>query len=131
MDLGDLRNLITMLLHNEELITGSDATEKEVLDAGKRIIVKKGREYLVFRMEDIAYFYIENGLSYLIERKTNYKYIMARPLRNIELMVNPVCFFRVTKKYLVNINAVVKFRPVKGGKLELQLSPDPEEAIVI
>ena len=130
MEVGHLRNLRTMLLHNES-ISGSDATEKEVLDAGKRIIVKKGREYLVFRMEDIAYFYIENGLSYLIERKTNYKYIMARPLRNIELMVNPVCFFRVTKKYLVNINAVVKFRPVKGGKLELQLSPDPEEAIVI
>ena len=129
--MGNSRNLRTMLLHNEASITGSDAIDKEVLDAGKRLIVKKGREYLVFRMEDIAYFYIENGISYLIERKTNYKYMMARPLRNIEVMLSPVFFFRVTKKYLVHINAVVKFRPMKGGKLELLLSPDPEEKIVI
>jgi DNA-binding LytR/AlgR family response regulator len=56
---------------------------------------------------------------------------MAKPLRNIELSVNPKCFFRATKKYLVNINAVVKFRPARKGKLEVQLDPDPKETIVI
>ena len=100
-------------------------------DASKRILVRKGREFLVIRYEDVAYFFIENGVSYLIEAKSHYKYIMAQPLRNIELAVNPKSFFRATKKYLVNINAVVKFRPVKKGKLEVQLCPDPKEAVII
>ncbi len=120
-----------MLLNEDLIIGGNDDPSREVLDAGKRILVKKGREYLVIRFEDVAYFFIENGISYLIEAKSQYKYIMARPLRNIELAVNPKYFFRATKKYLVNINAVVKFRPAKKGKLEVMLSPDPRETIVI
>jgi two-component system LytT family response regulator len=111
------------MLLNEELIIGENA--------GKRILVKKGREFMAIRLEDVAYFYIENGVSYVIEAKSQYKYIMAKPLRNIELAVNPKCFFRATKKYLVNINAVVKFRPARKGKLEVQLDPDPKETIVI
>ena len=120
-----------MLLNEELLVGGDGAGAREVMDAGKRILVRKGREYLVIRCEDVAYFYIDNGISYLIEAKTHYKYMMARPLRNIELAVNPKCFFRATKKYLVNINAVVKFRSAKKGKLEVQLDPDPKETIVI
>jgi len=111
------------MLLNEELMVG--------VNAGKRVLVKKGREYVAIRLEDVAYFYIENGVSFVIEAKTQYKYIMARPLRNIELAVSPKNFFRATKKYLVNINAVVKFRPVKKGKLEVQLDPDPKETIII
>ena len=120
------------MLFNEELLVGGDgARARGIMDAGKRILVRKGREYLVIRCEDVAYFYIDNGISYLIEAKTHYKYMMARPLRNIELAVNPKCFFRATKKYLVNINAVVKFRPAKKGKLEVQLNPDPKEPVII
>jgi len=121
----------TMLLNKELIFMEDEPVTRDVVDAGKRLIVRKGREYLVIRCEDVAYFYIDNGISYLIEAKTHYKYMMARPLRNIELAVDPRCFFRATKKYLVNINAVVKFRPAKKGKLEVQLEPDPKETIII
>ncbi|HWK07099.1 MAG TPA: LytTR family DNA-binding domain-containing protein [Puia sp.] len=104
---------------------------QETITSGKRVVARKGREFLVFRVEDIAYFYIENGVSYLIERKSDYKYIADKPLRDIESMIHSSSFFRVTKKYLIHINAVVKFRPVRGGKLELVLSPDPREPIIV
>jgi len=112
-----------LMLLTDELIVGENA--------GKRILVKKGREYLAIRLEDVAYFYVEDGVSYVIEAKSHYKYVMARPLKNIEQAVNPKCFFRATKKYLVNINAVVKFRPARKGKLEIRLDPDPKETIII
>lgn len=111
------------MLHND--------VEIPKMNDGKRIIAKKGRDFLVFKTEDIAYFYVENGVSYLIEQANNYKYITDKPLRNIELLINSPSFFRVSKKYLIHINAVVKFRPTKKGKLELQLDPDPRETIVV
>jgi DNA-binding LytR/AlgR family response regulator len=85
----------------------------------------------VFKSDDIAYFYVENGISYLVDRKTNYKYITAKALRNIESLLHSGDFFRVNKKYLIHIDAVVKFRPGRRGKLELTISPDPDEPIVI
>jgi len=98
---------------------------------GKRIVARRGREYIVFRVEDIAYFYVENGISYMIDRKSHYKYIVAKVLRDIETTLHSSSFFRVNKKYLISINAVVKFRPLKKGKLELTIDPHPNESIII
>src|SRR5258708_8834340 len=120
--------LLTMLLNDETI---QENNEGSLTDPGKRVIAKKGREFLAFRMEDIAYFYIENGISYLIERKSNYKYIADKPLKDIESMINSPSFFRVTKKYLVHINAVVKFRSVKGGKLQFVFTPHTRDPIIV
>ena len=98
---------------------------------GKRIIVKKGREYHVFCFEDVAYFYIDNGLSFLVDRLRQQKYITSKPLRNIEAIINSKYFFRANKKYLVNIHSVVKFKPEKRGKLQVFLNPEPKEPIII
>ncbi len=128
-----------MLLHNypvmrpvtETHIETSEQPIKKQTDSGNRIIVRKGREFLVFRYEDIAYFYIENGLSYLVDRIHHFKCITAKPLRDIENTMNSKNFFRVNKKYLINIDSVVKFRPAKRGKLQLMIDPDPNETIII
>jgi DNA-binding LytR/AlgR family response regulator len=128
-----VRNLVMLLNGELTVMRRQDTGEwsRELPDAGKRILVRKGREFMVIRYEDVAYFFIENGVSYLVDARNQSKYIMAQPLRNIELTVNPKYFFRATKKYLVNINAVVKLRPMKKGKLEVQLHPDPKESVII
>jgi DNA-binding LytR/AlgR family response regulator len=107
------------------------AEQSAATDPGTKIIAKRGREYMVLRFEDIAYFFIENGVSYLVDRKTRNKYIAAKPLRRIEDALNPRDFFRANKKYLINSKSVVKFRPGMKGKLELTLDPEPNERIVI
>lgn len=128
-----------MLLNSYETIKQFSEPELEIhgnpihkqVDADKRIIAKKGREYVVFRFEDIAYFFTEHGLSYLVDRQNRGKYITAKPLRNIETNINSKYFFRVNKKYLIHINAVVKFKPARRGKLQLVINPDPNETIII
>jgi two-component system, LytTR family, response regulator LytT len=126
-----------MLLNNYP--STADYMEPELLvdesqktpGAGKRIIVKKGREFHVFRFEDVAYFYIDNGLSFLVDRLRQQKYITSKPLRNIEAVMNSKYFFRANKKYLVNIHSVVKFKPEKRGKLQIFLDPDPKEPLIV
>jgi len=66
-----------------------------------------------------------------VERASQARYISSKPLSVIESTIDSGDFFRVSKKYLVNIRSVVKFKPVKGGKLELVINPCPEEPIVI
>ena len=126
-----------MLLNNHLSTAGYRVPEllvdelQNLIPASKRIIVKKGREYHIFCFEEVAYFYVEHGLSYLLDRSRQQKYITSKPLRNIEAIMNSKNFFRVNKKYLVNIHSVVKFKPEKRGKLQVFLDPDPKEPIIV
>jgi two-component system LytT family response regulator len=123
--------LVQSLQQPKETDTELSETSVHRQTEDKRIIAKKGREFVIFRFEQVAYFYIENGLSYLVDTSNHAKYIMAKPLREIEEYVKSKYFFRVNKKYLININAVVKFKPLKKGKLQLVVNPDPNETIII
>jgi DNA-binding LytR/AlgR family response regulator len=97
----------------------------------RRIIAKKGKEYTLFRFEDIACFFVEKGVTYLIDRKSHSKYITTGSLRDLEMIGNAAGFFRVTKKYLVNIDVISRFRASYKGKIELFLNSLPDEQILI
>ncbi|HMH23287.1 MAG TPA: LytTR family DNA-binding domain-containing protein [Puia sp.] len=97
----------------------------------RRIIVRKGKEYFVFKQESIAYIYLENKLCFLVEKAKGLKYILSRPLRDIEMSLDSANFYRINKKYLVNIDSVEKFRVCGKGRMEIILAPDPGEKIII
>ena len=99
--------------------------------SNKRLIIKIGKDFLIKNVEDIAYFFIEDKTSFLVEIYTGNKFIIARPLTHLQMHVDPARFFRINKKYLVNINAIEKFRQYKKGKIEIILHPDPKEQIII
>lgn len=113
-----------------DLAVTEDALKK-IPEASKRVIARKGGHFVVFKFDDIAYFYVENGVSYLVDRGSNCKYITAKPLRDIEINLHSKDFFRATKKYLISINAVVRFKSTQKGKLEVILNPPPNEAIIV
>lgn len=117
-----------------ETLTGELLPEQTAVihaEGTKRVIAKKGKEYSLFRFEDIACFFVEKGVTYLIDRKYHLKYTTTGSLRDLESKVYATGFFRVTKKYLVNINDISRFRASYKGKIELYLNPLPGEQILI
>jgi DNA-binding LytR/AlgR family response regulator len=99
--------------------------------AVKRVIAKKGREYMVFKAEEVACFFTINGISFMIDQATHTKYIIENSLKKIESSLGCNYFFRANKKYLLHINTVIKYRPCKGGKLAVTISPTVKEEIII
>lgn len=96
----------------------------------KRFLVKRGTDYISVKAEDIAYFYATHKLVCMIDSK-NQKYILDQSLSEIEKQLDPSQFYRVNRKYLVQLNAIKKIKCFPKSKLQLELEPVTSEDIII
>lgn len=96
----------------------------------ERFLVKKGREYASIPSEHIAFFYTTHKMVCLVE-KSGTKFLLDRSLSDIEKQVNPSCFFRINRKYLVHKNSISKITLLPKSKLLIRVIPDPPDELVI
>lgn len=110
----------------DDLNTSKSATSRW----RKRITVKKGIDFQSVEAGDIAFFYTEYKLVFLITHTGN-KFVVDKPLSDLENELNPDEFFRINRKYLASISGIAKFRPYDKGRLEVELNPGVREEIVV
>jgi DNA-binding LytR/AlgR family response regulator len=96
-----------------------------------RLIVKKGIENISIKLEDIAMFYTENKMVYLVD-KNQKKYIVDRTLNELEVELDNAIFFRANRQYIINLNFVKCYKPYEKVKLQVDLDiPEREHCIII
>lgn len=95
-----------------------------------RLLVKKGIDFLSLRTEEIAYFYTEHKVAFLVDRN-GVRYIHDEPLSALEHDLDSSMFFRANRKFLVHINSVKSFKPLERGRLLIELSPPIREEVVV
>lgn len=96
----------------------------------KRFLVKRGGDYISIKSEDISFFYATHKLVCLVDNR-NQKFILDQSLSDIEKQVDPAKFYRVTRKYLVNQDAIKKISTHLRSKLLVELSPSTSDQIII
>lgn len=96
----------------------------------KRFIIKTGDRLRHVSVEDIAYFYSENDYTYLVA-KENAKFIIDYKLDELSQLLDPVEFFRVSRKFIVNIHSVKMVNKYFNSRLEVILDPEPKDQILI
>ena len=96
----------------------------------KRFLVKRGTDYVSVKTDDIAYFYAAQKLVCMVDVKGQ-KFILDQSLADIEKQLNPVQFYRVNRKYLVNMTAIRRIKSYPKSKLEVELDPPVTEEIII
>ena len=97
----------------------------------RRIIIRRGNEYVVFKTEDIAYFFLENKTCYMVDRIQGIKYLISKSLRDLTMALDPADFYRINKKYLVHIDSLRKFKLCVAGRIEVELFPATREKVFI
>jgi len=99
-------------------------------DYKERFLVKTGQHLQYINVEDIAYFYSEDGLVHL-QTKTTKRYIVDYTLDQLERMVDPNCFFRINRKIITNICAVKKIHTYFNSRLLLDLAPKINLEVIV
>ena len=96
-----------------------------------RLLVKKGLEHILLRVEDVILFYTENKIVCVLD-KFSKKYILDKTLTELETELDDKMFFRANRQYIVNLNYVKGFKPFEKVKLVIDLNvPEVSHAIIV
>jgi len=96
-----------------------------------RLLVRKGLENISLRLDEIALFYTENKIVYVVDH-TGKKYLVDKNLTDLEEELDDSMFFRANRQYIVNINYVKGFKAYEKVKLLVDLTlPEISHCIII
>ena len=96
----------------------------------ERLLVQKGIENILLRMEDIVLFYTENKIVYVIDRLDK-KYMICTNLCELEEDLDPLMFFRANRQYIININFIKSYRTYEKVKIKVDMTSGSNHWIVI
>ncbi len=96
----------------------------------KRFMVKIGNQFNSFDVEDIAYFKSNEGLIFLHTHKGQH-YPIEYSIDQLEDILDPVQFFRINRKFMVSVKAVIEIHSYFNSRLLLKLQPKEEEQIIV
>lgn len=81
-------------------------------------------------IEDIMYFYIENGIVYAIKEDRK-DYIINQNLDDIKEQLDPEQYFRANRQYIISRQSVKEISSHFNERLSLKLYPPAKEAVIV
>jgi len=96
----------------------------------KRFTARIGQHLKIFTVEDIECFYSENKGTYL-HTNENRSYLIETTLESLEDELNPQQFFRVSRKFYININAIRDIISYSNSRLRIKLHHFDSQDIIV
>lgn len=95
-----------------------------------RFLIHKNDGLITVPIEDIAFFIAENKEVQLITYENDH-YFVNETLDKLEKQLNPVCFFRINRQYIISISSIDKITNYFNYKLKLILKPKTDNDIIV
>jgi len=88
----------------------------------KRFLVKQGQKLASVEIDEIAYFYSDGRLNFF-KTRDNRKFVVDYTMDELEAMLDPEEYFRISRSFYVSISSVDKIDDYFGNRLILGLKP--------
>jgi DNA-binding LytR/AlgR family response regulator len=95
-----------------------------------RFTVKIGQHLKMISIENIECFFSENKATH-IHTSENRDYLIDDSLEQLEEKLNPEIFFRVSRKYFVNIHSIKDIIAYSNSRLKLILNSYSDSEIIV
>ncbi|GGK20325.1 DNA-binding response regulator [Yeosuana aromativorans] len=99
-------------------------------DYKKRFSVKVGQHLKLINIEDIECFYSENKGTYLYTNEGR-SYLLDTTLELLENDLEPQTFFRISRKFFVNINAIKDMVSYTNSRLQIKLNTYNDDEVIV
>ena len=96
----------------------------------KRFTVKVGQHLKMITIDTIECIYSENKGTY-IHTIDNRDYLIDLTLEELEKELEPQTFFRVSRKFFVNINAIKDMVSYTNSRLQIKLNTYNEQEVIV
>jgi two-component system, LytTR family, response regulator LytT len=94
----------------------------------KRFLIQIGEKIRKIEVSEIAYFYVLDKGVYLRAFQGN-SYSIEYTLDKLESMLNPSSFFRINRKYFVNMDSIANMVAYSRGRVKLDLKPTADDEL--
>ena len=95
-----------------------------------RLVVKMGDRIKHVEAKEIAYFYSEDKVTFIITTAGE-RYMLNYSLEQLEQMMNPDDFYRLNRKYIAHIDAIGSIDKYFNSRLKIGLKPEVEDDVLI
>jgi DNA-binding LytR/AlgR family response regulator len=96
----------------------------------KRFLVKHAQKLVSVDVEEISYFYSDGRLNFF-KTHDNKKFVVDYTMEDLEDMLDPDKFFRISRSFYVAIEAIDKIDDYFGNRLILQLKPAVDKEALV
>lgn len=95
-----------------------------------RFMVTIGAKIRSIEVEEIAYFYSQDKLTFLVTKDGQHLPIDFS-LDKLTSLLNPRDYFRISRQYLVSFSAILTVHTYYKGKFRLDLHPKPKSDVFV
>lgn len=96
----------------------------------KRFLVKLGQKLVSVEIAEISYFYSDGRLNFF-KTADNKKYVVDYTMDELEEMLDPKAFFRISRSFYVSVNAIARIDDYFGNRLILGLKPETDKEALV
>ncbi len=94
----------------------------------KRFLIQIGEKIRKIEVSEIAYFYVLDKGVYMRTFQGN-SYTVEYTLDKLETILNPSSFFRINRKYFVNMDSIANMVAYSRGRVKLDLKPSADDEL--
>lgn len=95
-----------------------------------RFLVKVGEHIRMVAVDDIAMIF-SSDKSTFIRTKNGRDYGVDYSLDQLDGLINPATFFRVSRKFIVSIDAIADIITYSGSRLKLKLIVETDDDVLV
>jgi DNA-binding LytR/AlgR family response regulator len=96
----------------------------------KRFLVKHAQKLASIEIDDISYFYSDGRLNFF-KTADNKKYVVDYTMDELEDMLDPEKYFRISRSFYVSIQSVDRIDDYFGNRLILGLKPAVDKEALV
>ncbi|MBE7169779.1 MAG: response regulator transcription factor [Williamsia sp.] len=96
----------------------------------KRFLVKHAQKLISIEVDEIAYFYSDGRLNFF-KTTDNRKFIVDYTMDELEEMLDPAKYFRISRAFYVSIESVDQIHEYFGNRLLLQVKPAVDKEALV
>lgn len=96
----------------------------------KRFTVKIGQQLKLIDIDEVECFYSENKGTYL-HTVDNRDYLLDGTLEQLEAELDPKCFYRISRKFIVHLKAIREIQMHSNSRLKVVLPTYKSDEIIV
>lgn len=135
---GDLKKALNKLqkIAGKQLSSDDITALKEIISTAsnkykQRILIKSGNKLQYKPVSNVAYFFADGKVAYLVSVDDGRKSLIDHTLEDLETLLNPDIFFRISRKFIVNFEAVSEIKGLISAHMEVKLTQPCEHQLHI